>query len=640
MSRPLRVLLVEDSADDAALITRELVRSGYALIEERVETAEKMQAMLQNKAWDIILSDFSMPTFSATAALALLKESGRDIPFIIVSGTIGEETAVASLKAGAHDFLVKNQLARLVPAIERELREARVRRARRLAEDALRRSEERFRAIMDTATDGVISADESGNILTVNPAVERMFGYATADLLGEPLTLLMPERFQQNHRAGLVRLLVTGEGRMLGRKIELVGRRKDGTEFPLDLSLGSWISEGKRYFAGFLQDISGRKTVEAQLLIAERMAAVGILAAGVAHEINNPLAAVVANLDLALEAVDGRGTLEGNLQLVQRLEEATVAAERVRQTVRDLKIFSRGDDETRGPVNVERVMESTLRMAWNELRHRAKLVKRYGGVPLVEASEARLGQVFLNLVMNAVQALPEAGTEGQQITITTRTTGDRVAVEVSDTGTGISPEVLARLFTPFVTTKPVGVGTGLGLSICHRIVTELGGEIAVETELGKGTTFRVFLPASKTLLEVIAPPAKVAPKAAAKRGRVLVVDDEPMLAGLVETVLRDQQEVVVRERAREALDLILLGERFDVLLCDLMMPGMTGIDLYQELLVQAPDQAARVVFMTGGAFTQHARSFLDTVANPRLEKPFRALELRALISGLLSAAEV
>ncbi len=638
MSRPLRVLLVEDNPDDAELVTRELARSGHEVVHQRVDTAEALRSVLAENAWDVVLSDFSMPGFSATGALAVVKESGRDIPFIIVSGTIGEESAVASLKAGANDFVIKTQLARLVPAIEREIRDSRVRRARRRAEEALRVSEERFRAIMNTATDAVISADATGHILSLNPAAERMFGYPADELLGEPLTVLMPEHFHEAHRLGLVRLMSSGEGRLIGRKTELVGRRRDGSEFPVDLALGTWVSQGRRYFAGFLQDISDRKAVEAQLLMAERLAAVGTLAAGVAHEINNPLAAVIASLELALEGLEAAGGAPiPTAGLAERLREAREAAERVRHIVRDLKIFARGEDEQRGPVDVEQVMESTLRMAWNEIRHRARLIKTYSGVPAVEASEARLGQVFLNIVMNAVQALGEGNGKANEIRISTRTEGGRVIVEIGDTGTGIPPKIMKRLFTPFVTTKPVGVGTGLGLSICHRIVTDLGGAINVETEVGKGTVFSISLPIAQEVAEAPARAAAPLPPASARRGRVLVVDDEPTLGRLVEAILSSQHEVTVAGGAQEALASILAGERYDVILCDLMMPEKTGVDLYEDLLAQAPDQARRMVFMTGGAFTPKARAFLDGIPNPTVEKPFNSARLRSLVSERLAA---
>ncbi len=386
------------------------------------------------------------------------------------------------------------------------------------------------------------------------------------------------------------------------------------------------------------RDITERKQTEAQLIVSDRMASVGTLAAGVAHEINNPLASVTANLALAVQDVEALARTTALPQdLLDELHDARDGAERVRMIVRDLKIFSRSEDDKRGPVDVEHVLESTVRMAWNELRHRARLVKLYGKVPPVEANESRLGQVFLNLIVNAAQAIPEGNYDTNEVRIeTTAPTKDRVVVTVTDTGTGIPPEVQRRMFTPFLTTKPVGVGTGLGLSICHRIVTALGGNIEFTSAVGKGTTFRVSLPVAKlfTAPDSVRPTTK--PETARKRGTVLAIDDESMMTHLVARILSPEHDVTTAASAQEALQLFRAGRRFDVVLCDLMMPQVTGMDLHAALMQLDAAQASRVVFMTGGAFTPSARTFLDAVPNQRVEKPFDVQGLRAMI-GLLVA---
>jgi PAS domain S-box-containing protein len=386
------------------------------------------------------------------------------------------------------------------------------------------------------------------------------------------------------------------------------------------------------------RDITDRKQTEAQLIVSDRMASVGTLAAGVAHEINNPLASVVANLALATHDVEEFGKQHAvPRDLLDELHDAREGAERVRTIVRDLKIFSRGEEAKLGPVNVEQVVESTLRMAWNELRHRARLTKIFGRVPAVNANESRLGQVLLNLVMNAAQAIPEGNYERNEIRVETRVdpAGNRVIISVSDTGAGIPPEVQQRLFTPFLTTKPVGVGTGLGLSICHRIVTGLGGTIDFSSEVGKGTTFRISLPVADLQRPVELAPAR--PYAvASRRGSVLVIDDDVMITHSVQRILATEHEVRVVHSAERALALFSAGERFDVVLCDLMMPQVTGFDLYARLVQVDSRQAARVVFMTGGAFTPTARAFLDGASNHRIEKPFDVQGLRALVNGLVA----
>jgi CheY-like chemotaxis protein len=365
------------------------------------------------------------------------------------------------------------------------------------------------------------------------------------------------------------------------------------------------------------------------------MASVGILAAGVAHEINNPLASVIANLSLAIRDLADVSNQQGETalrDLQDELSDARDSAERIRNIVRDLKLFSRADDDQRGPVDVRRVLESSLRMAWNEIRHRARLIKNYAAVPAINANESRLGQVFLNLIVNAAQSMPEGRAEANEIRVATSVgPGGSVLVEISDTGSGMGPDVIKRLFTPFFTTKPVGVGTGLGLSICHRIITSIGGQIEVESTLGVGSTFKVVLPVIATSFETLEP-APGAIRAAVRRGRVLVIDDEPMIANVVRKTLAHDHDVTTVNRAQDALAKVLSGERFDVILCDLMMPEMTGMDLHAELVQSAPEQADQMIFLTGGAFTARARAFLDQATNLRVEKPFDTVALRAIVN--------
>src|SRR3954468_2881598 len=368
------------------------------------------------------------------------------------------------------------------------------------------------------------------------------------------------------------------------------------------------------------------------LMLSDRMASVGTLAAGVAHEINNPLASVIANLDMALQDIVALAeTAKLPPDLSDELKDARTAADRVREIVRDLKIFSRGEEDRHGPVDVEQVLESTVRMAWNELRHRAKLVKNYGKVPPVDAHESRLGQVFLNLIVNAAHAIPPGNYEANEIRLSTSVDpAGRVVVSIRDTGTGIPPEVRPRLFTPFFSTKPVGVGTGLGLAISHRIITQFGGTITYDTEVGKGTTFHIALQAAGAPVASV-PTQKIWTRTpAVRRGNVLVIDDEESLAQALRRFLSVEHNVTAVYRARDALDLLELGTRYDVILCDLMMPQITGMELYAEIVRLDPSQAQRIVFLTGGAFTPTARDFLSSTTNRRIEKPFDLKEVRRL----------
>jgi signal transduction histidine kinase len=524
--KALRVLHVEDCEDDSALIMQELRRGGFDPIFERVDSRAAFKDLLRAKDWDVIISDYSLPRYDGLAALADAREVGKDIPFILVSGTIGEIGAVNVMKAGAQDYVLKDSLSRLPVAIERELREAEAR--------------------------------------------------------------------------------------------------------------------------------TGQRKMNERLAISERMASAGMLAAGVAHEINNPLAVVMANLDFVTgllrqlgpnvrapdpcrperdgtEGLAAEG-LEGCLIEVDGpLRDAREAVERIRVIVRDVKLFSRPQDEERGPVDVRSVIESSIRMAWNEIKHRAQLIKRYGDVPMANSSEARLGQVLLNLLVNAAQSMPEGRVSENEIHVVTKTaeTGG-VIIEVRDTGGGIPRENLARIFDPFFTTKPVGVGTGLGLALCHRMITDLGGEIAVESEVGKGSVFRITLPRATTRsgAPVLAKPVEEP----VRRARILVVDDEVAIGRALMRSLGRFHDVVILTSGTEALARIASGERFDVILSDLMMPEVTGMEIYEELSRIAPDQAKRMAFLTGGAFTERARVFLDRIPNPRIEKPFDVATILSIIA--------
>ncbi|MEZ4407419.1 MAG: ATP-binding protein [Polyangiales bacterium] len=363
----------------------------------------------------------------------------------------------------------------------------------------------------------------------------------------------------------------------------------------------------------------------------------GTLAAGVAHEINNPLMYVMTNLEFLSRHLDASG--DASPRARHAVEQAREGAERVRQIVRNLRTFSRGDDDRRGPVSVTQVLESALEMAHNEIRHRARVVRDFDVVPPVEANEARLGQVFLNLLVNAAQAIPDEGpSEAHEVRVTLRHDLERrrIVAAVRDTGHGIDPEVLPRVFDPFFTTKPVGEGTGLGLAIVHGIVRSLGGDIEVESTPGSGSEFRVYLPVATQ------PPAprrrSVPPPPSGARLRVLIVDDEPNLRSSLALIVGGEHDAFTEGSGRDALARVEAGERFDVILCDLMMPEVSGLDVYETLERVAPDQARRVVFLTGGAFTPRAQEFLGRVPNPRLEKPFDLDELQRLIRKVGGAA--
>jgi CheY-like chemotaxis protein len=364
------------------------------------------------------------------------------------------------------------------------------------------------------------------------------------------------------------------------------------------------------------------------------MASVGTLAGGVAHEINNPLAFLIANLEFiagSMRELLAKTPDEEMKELAAAVSDSAHGAQRIRRIVADLKTLSRGDDFAAGPIEVRRALDLSLSMAMNEIRHRARLVTKWDPMPEVHANESRLGQVFLNLLMNAAQAIPVGRASENEIRVSTGTdSGGRAVVEISDTGCGIPEGARARIFEPFFTTKPIGQGTGLGLSISHGIVQSFGGSISLESVPGQGTTFRVCLPPSAAQSDRGLEAA--APVHASPQRRILIVDDELALARSLGRNLKEHQVEAVGS-GREALAALTRDPRFDVILCDLMMPEMTGVELYEEIQRVAPQLAARVVFMTGGVFSADVEAFLERVAPKVLDKPIELSTLRSLMSG-------
>ncbi|MBI2392634.1 MAG: PAS domain-containing protein [Deltaproteobacteria bacterium] len=502
--------------------------------------------------------------------------------------------------------------------------------------EEIRESDARFRVIGRATSDVVYDWDFATNVVTWNENLAK-FGWEHHET---PLSF-WEEAIHPDDRArvtqGLASAVALGEETWTD---EYRFRRGDGTWANV-LDRGVVLSDdsGKPVrMIGAMMDITERRELQARLLLADRMASVGTLAAGVAHEINNPLAYVIANIDIASGEVRRLG-LPSLGPTLDALAQTKEGASRVRRIVGDLKTFSRADDAVRERVDLRDVVESSINLAMNEIRHRAQLTRDLGPVPRVDANAGRLGQVAVNLLVNAAQAIPEGAADRNEIRVRTRTdeTG-RAVLEVEDTGPGMPPEIKHRIFDPFYTTKPIGEGTGLGLTICHGIVSGLGGTIEVESDVGAGSTFRVVLPpaAESERPDRVISSSPGAP--VARRGRVLVIDDEPMIGKAVQLMLHDVHDVTPLVSAREALARLEKGERYDAIICDLMMPEMTGMDLHAEVVRRFPEMGPRFVFLTGGAFTARARAFLEQSPNPRLEKPFEAAALIEAIGTAIRRA--
>jgi nitrogen-specific signal transduction histidine kinase len=371
---------------------------------------------------------------------------------------------------------------------------------------------------------------------------------------------------------------------------------------------------------------------------AQRLAAIGTLAAGVAHELNNPLTFVLANTEIAADAVRRlRGApadAEGWEEASQALADALEGAERMRMILRDLRTLVRPDDMLPGSTDVRAVLEHAAGLASTEVRPRARLVWDVAAVPPVRGTEGRLTQVFLNLLVNAAHAIPEGDPAGHVIRLTVRRRPDGdVVIDVADSGAGIPPETLPRVFDPFFTTKPVGLGTGLGLWVCKNIVTALGGSLEAESTVGRGTTFRVALPAADG--EPVRPRRAEGEADGRPRPRVLVIDDEPLVATSVRRQLAAEFTVDAASGAADALARVHAG-RYDAVICDVMLEGKNGLDLVDELRRAHPALDGRVLLVTGGASPALAERLARSGVR-WLAKPFGGRQLRDALRELLAA---
>jgi len=496
--------------------------------------------------------------------------------------------------------------------------------------DRLDRSHGRFRAMFEALPEPIV-IHRWGVIIDANPATAQLLGADLSTLRGRSLIDFLAE--DDDRVVVAQRLERMARGEPAGPPLE-ISIRTDAGELRWVETLGVPLElESGRAMLTIARDVTARRErVEAQLMRSDRLASLGTLAAGIAHELNNPLAYVIGNLEVALEGLsDERGT-----ELASTLEEARHGALRARKIVRDLRIFARDEANGAAPGALHAALAGAIKMAMGELRHRGCVVTDLGPEMVVDAGASRLTQVFVNLLVNAAQALPEGDPERHEVRVETRSTQPGWAeVRIADTGPGFAEDVLPRIFEPFFTTKPPGEGTGLGLSMSRRIVEELGGELTAANRPEGGAELRVRLPLRAEPVEEAPAPSRP-PSIAPVRGRVLVVDDDVMVGRSVRRVLGRWHEVEVVDSGQAALAKLLEdGVEYDAILCDLMMPGLSGWDVHAALASERPDLVDRLVFMTGGTLHERGRAFLGEVGRPHLTKPFELDVIRAVVGQVV-----
>jgi len=702
MGKSLRVLIVEDSEDDAALLVRELQRAGYETEFERVETATAMRAALAQKPWDIILSDYSLPTFNALQALEVLQASALDLPFILISGTVGEETAVAALKAGASDFLTKGKWGRLAPAIERELREAETRRERRLVDEALVASERRYYGLFEDSPIAIWEEDFSlikqrldilrangisdfrayfasrpevrseyaglVRITDVNRAALQMYHARNREEMLENLKHIIdlnPNGNFQNE------LLSIAEGRTTfhwegsdqtldGLPLEVSlswsvapGHEGDYSKVivsTVDITLRKQAEQAVQHYAAELEGRVAERTLE--LTHANR--AKDEFLANMSHELRTPLNSILGLSESLLEGI--RGPL--NLRQEQALQVIASSGMHLLGLINDIldvaKIEAGKLDIRPDVMNVNEVCQSSLNFV-KEAALRKSILLEFQSDPSIStlvADQQRIKQILVNLLSNAVKFTPERG----QVTLAVSTNAehDQVRFSVADTGIGIAPDDLKKLFSPFVQLDSSLArqyeGTGLGLTIVYKLTELHGGSVQVESEVGKGSRFSINLPWSRTVTptenmgttpaeqQISVEPVKEPEQPPDRQARILVAEDNATNQDLLNDYLQYQGfEVVLADNGIEAL--AKAAETLPhLILMDIQMPEMHGLEAIQRLRADPRFSATPIIALTALAMPGDRERCLEAGANEYFSKPVNLITLSEKIRELIGQA--
>ncbi|MQA29593.1 MAG: response regulator [Luteitalea sp.] len=642
MKRILRVLIVEDAEDDATMLVDELRRGGFDVRHTLVQTAEGMRAALDQQTWDVVVSDYSMPQFTGLEALSVLKASGLDVPLIIASGTIGEETAVEALKAGACDFFLKDRLGRLVPAIAREMREVAGRQAKRNLELAFAETRERMQFALEAAGVGVWESEIASGSATWSDVMEQLHGLPVGGF-GSTIDAFV-ECIHPDDRQAVLGKIAQATRERADSRLEYRTTWPDGSTH--------WISRIGRTFynetgepiraAGVGMDITAQKNLEDQYRQAQKLESIGSLAAGIAHDFNNLLTIVTGYCELLAARFAGDKTATGDLDEIRRAGTSATAL------TRQLLAFSRRQILALRVLDLNTILTDSQRMMRRLVEESVRIQLRLAeDLSPVTVDAGQVEQVLLNLVINARDAMPDGGVvtiETQNVVLDEADArmhmdvqpGSYVLLSVADTGSGMSPDVQAQVFEPFFTTKERGRGTGLGLSTVYGIVKQSGGHIWVESEVGAGTTFRIYLPvATDADLPVTAVP-RASSNVLNGAETILVVDDEPSLRALTKRILQRYGYTVLLAANGEEAQRISRSHRgpIGVALMDVVLPGCGGRAVAEWITSQRPE--TRIVYMSGYTYDAITPNGMLDPGTTLVQKPFTPETLIGRIREALS----
>ena len=634
-----RVLIVEDERVVATHVQRSLQDAGYIVVGIAASAVE-VAHLVAGAPPDVALVDIRLRGNGQGFEIAEWLRVDNDVPVVYMTAHTDDDTLRRAARTGAYGYVVK-------PFTIGEVKSAlQVALYKHGMDQHLAERERWFSTTLRAIADGVVACDTDQRVTFMNAAAEGMLGTSEdqargsfiGELLGGGSAVAAPVA---QALAGAVSATFSLESPAVSSGAARLIEGRGAPIFLAERVLGAVV---------VLQDVTEQRRHDEQLALTDRLSSLGTLVASVAHEINNPLAYTLGNLGLAgsaLERIKGQLTepsLQGALERVIRsLRDAEEGAGRVANTVKELRSFGRMEERSQRPVDPRACVDWALRLTGNQLLQQARLLTDLRDVPNVLANELKLSQVVVNLLTNAVQALT-GEREDNEVRVSTWTdeTGSAV-IEVEDNGRGMSEEVQRTVFEPFFTTKPAGHGTGLGLSICRNIVQGFGGQITVESAPNRGSRFRVRLPASSEQSPAVAPapaltpaPPRLSTRPQRATPKVLLIDDEPMIRALATRILSGYFQVTSADGVRAALAALNESQAYDAILCDLMMPGESGMDFFGVLRRLYPDLTARVAFVTGGAVTPDTSKFLETAARPVLNKPFTPESLAAFVEQLVS----
>jgi PAS domain S-box-containing protein len=640
MKQELYLLQIEDNEDDALLVQRMLKKEGYTLVSRLVETKSALVAALDECRWDIILSDYAMPLLNGMEALKTVLNHENDSPFIIVSGEIGEERAVALLKTGADDYIRKDNLVRLGQAVKRALKQREIRLEKIAAEKAMIESEKRYRLVFEKSPLGIVQFDEKGDIIDCNENFATIIGIPKDQLVGLNMLKMMPEGPALDAAKGF---LEKGTGQFEG-KFRTINANED---IYIRAVLGA-ITDNKGIVpgaVGIFEDISEKVRLENHLKRTQQMESIGNLAGGIAHDFNNLLFPIIGLSSMLLDDLP-----EGSAEH-KTIAQILKAGERGRELVKQILAFSRKSDLKKETVQFQIIITEALKLSRSTIPSNIvitdKIQKDCG---LINANPSQLNQIVMNLITNAWHALEySSGTIDVQLhevdvkrglTPESIPPGRYARLSVSDTGKGIDPSILDKIFEPYFTTKEKDKGTGLGLSMVYGIVKDHLGDIQVHSELGKGTCFSVYLPLRQKKSKKKQSDNIKTESIVTGHERILLIDDEKAIVHMVKQMLEKLgYRVTEMTSSLEALEAFkTTPHAFDLIITDMTMPNLTGDQLAKELIAIRPD--IPVIISTGFSERLNETQAEQLGIKAFMMKPIARSEMIRTIRTVLDADKV